>query len=147
MPGCYRMMLLGGLCVVLGLTQGAPAQTGRKRAAQTKKPTPTPTPPPSATGIVPRRVEQQPAPTPYPPGTPPKRYVLKGKIYALYPQLSLAEVEHEAIADYMEAMTMKFPLKDKRLFERLKVGDRITATLVVSQTGGEWWLEKVVKLK
>lgn len=144
MSYCYRMLTLGVLCALLGLTQVIPAQTVRQRA--TKKPTPTPTPPPTPGGIVPRRVGQ-PAPTPYPPGTPPKRYALKGKIQALFPQLSLAEVEHEAIADYMEAMTMKFPLKDKRLFDRLKVGDRIAATLVVSQTGGDWWLEKVVKLK
>ncbi len=144
MPCCYRMILLCVLCALLGLTQWTPAQTARKRAA--KKPTPTPTSPPAAGGIVPRRVGQ-PAPTPYPPGTPPKRYALKGKIYALHPQLSLAEVEHEAIADYMEAMTMKFPLKDKRLFDRLKAGDRITATLVVSQTSGDWYLENVVKKK
>lgn len=144
MSYCYRMLTLGVLCALLGLAQATPAQTVRQRP--TKKPTPTPTPPPTPGGIVPRRVGQ-PAPTPYPPGTPPKRYALKGKIYALFPQLSLAEVEHEAITDYMEAMTMKFPLKDKRLFDRLKVGDRISATLVVSQTGGEWWLEKVVKLK
>lgn len=143
---CYRMMGLCVLCALLGLTEWTPAQTGRKGAAQSKKPTPTPTPSAPAGGIVPRRVGQ-PAPTPYPPNTPPKRYVLKGKIYALFPQLSLAEVEHEAIADYMEAMTMKFPLKDKRLFDRLKAGDRISATLVVSQTSGDWWLEKVVKLK
>ena len=136
------MLLLCAVCA--GLVVWAPAQTTRNRA-KTKKPAPTPVPQ-AVGGITPRRVGE-PAPTPPPPGTPPKRYALKGKVTDVHPSYSLVEVEHEAIADYMEAMTMKFPLKDAKLLARLKRGDRITATLVVSQTSGDWWLENVVVKK
>ena len=143
----YRT-IFSTLCVLLVCAGLAFAQTSNKRATAKKKPTPTPqpTPAPAAGAITPRRVDQPPPQAP-PPNAPPIRYPLKGKILELHRDYSLATVEHEAIPGYMEAMAMKFPLKDKRLFDRLKVGDRITATLVVSQTSGDWWLEKVVKLK
>jgi hypothetical protein len=144
----YRTLSLCALCGLLICAGLAVAQTGNKRSTAKKKPTPTPQPTPAPTvgAITPRRVDQPPPQAP-PPNAPPVRYPLKGKILELHRDYSLATVEHEAIPGYMEAMAMKFPLKDKRLFDRLKVGDRITATLVVSQTNGDWWLEKVVKQK
>lgn len=136
------------LCVLLVCAGLTAAQTSSKRSTAKKKPTPTPQPTPAPTtgALTPRRVDQPPPQAPGP-DTPPVRYPLKGKILELHRDYSLATVEHEAIPGYMEAMAMKFPLKDKRLFDRLKVGDRIAATLVVSQTSGDWWLEKVVKQK
>lgn len=145
MHSAYRTLLctLGVLLICAGLVT---AQATNKRSTAKKKPAPTPQPAPDAGAITPRRVDQPPPQAP-PPNAPPMRYPLKGKILELHRDYSLATVEHEAIPGYMEAMAMKFPLKDKRLFDRLKIGDRITATLVVSQTSGDWWLEKVVKLK
>ena len=43
----------------------------------------------------------------------------------------------------MEAMTMKFPVKDAKLLNDLKVGDLIQATLHVSQNSGDWWLTDI----
>jgi hypothetical protein len=138
--------VLCAVCVLLVCTGLAVAQTSNKRSTVKKKPTPTSQPTPATGAITPRRVDQ-PAPQAPGPNAPPVRYPLKGKILELHRDYSLATVEHEVIPGYMEAMAMKFPLKDKRLFDRLKIGERITATLVVSQTSGDWWLEKVVKLK
>lgn len=148
MRASYRVLSLCALSGLLVCASLAFAQTSSKRPTTKKKPTPTPqpTPAPVAGAITPRRVDQPPPQAP-PPNAPPIRYPLKGKILELHRDYSLATVDHETIPGYMEAMAMKFTLKDKRLFDRLKVGDRISATLVVSQTSGDWWLEKVVKLK
>ena len=73
-----------------------------------------------------------------------KVYPLRGKIISTDPTTGEVTIAHEAIAGYMEAMTMKFPLKDESLYDKLKVGDFIEATLVVSQNSGHWWLDDVV---
>ena len=78
---------------------------------------------------------------------PPKIYALTGEITAVYREISTLEVEHDNIADYMEAMTMKFPVKDPKLMQGLKVGDRIQAKLHVSQNSGDWWLSDIRKRK
>ena len=74
----------------------------------------------------------------------PQRYQFRGKVISIDLKPLQVTVEHEAVAGYMEAMTMKFPLKDERLSAVLKPGDLIQATLVVMQTSGQWWLEDVV---
>ncbi len=52
-------------------------------------------------------------------------------------------VEHEAVADYMPAMTMAFPVHDDpRVVAILRPGDRIEATLIVEKD--RYWLEKVL---
>ena len=82
-------------------------------------------------------------PTPEVKNLPPQIYALTGKIGAIYRELSTLEVEHETIPGYMEGMTMKFPVKDPKLMEGLKVGDRIQAKLHVSQNSGDWWLSDI----
>lgn len=113
------------------------AQRKRKPAA---KATPTPAPT-NAVGITPRPMG--PTPTPDVKNLPPKIYALTGKIGAIYRELNTLEVEHETIPGYMEGMTMKFPVKDPKLIEGLKVGDRIQAKLHVSQNSGDWWLSDI----
>ena len=130
-----RSMLFFLLLCLLALN--ASAQRKRKPVS---KATPTPTPV-SSVGITPRPMT--PTPTPDVNKLPPKLYSLTGKIGAIYRDLKTLEVEHEAIADYMEAMTMKFPVKDAKLLEGLKVGDMIQATLHVSQNSGDWWLTDI----
>jgi Cu/Ag efflux protein CusF len=132
-----RVTFLFGLSLILCFSFSASAQRKRKPAP---KATPTPAPT-SAIGIVPRQVT--PTPTPDVRKLPPKIYALTGKLTAIYREISTLEVEHDAIADYMEAMTMKFPVKDAKLIEGLKVGDRIQAKLHVSQNSGDWWLSDI----
>ena len=71
-----------------------------------------------------------------------KRYDLKGKVLTVERDKHSITVAHEAVKDYMPAMTMPFTLRDDWPFEVLTQGDQITATLVVD--GTESWLESIV---
>ncbi|MEO6726958.1 MAG: c-type cytochrome [Blastocatellia bacterium] len=73
---------------------------------------------------------------------PERRYTLKGKIVSVERELKQVMVEHEEVKEYMEAMTMPFPMKDEKMLGRLKKDDKIQATLVVGI--GFWRLENVV---
>ena len=73
------------------------------------------------------------------------RYELKGRVVAVNRARQQVTVRHEKVGDYMEAMTMPFFVRDPRELERLRVGDGIRATLVVTADGGQW-LEGIVVL-
>ena len=60
------------------------------------------------------------------------RYPLSGKIAALDRQHQTATVDAAAIPNYMEAMTMEYPVRSKTEFESLQVGEQITATVEVA---------------
>lgn len=62
---------------------------------------------------------------------PERRYSLRGVVVSLDPKAQSATIKHEKIEGWMEAMTMEFPVKDKAEFQKLAVGDRITATVFV----------------
>jgi Cu/Ag efflux protein CusF len=134
----FGVLLMG---LALWLSTSVNAQRKRKPAA---KATPTPAPV-NSVGIVPRPM--QPTATPDVKKLPPKIYALTGKIGAIYREINTLEVEHETIPGYMEGMTMKFPVKDPKLIEGLKVGDRIQAKLHVSQNSGDWWLSDIRRKK
>jgi Cu/Ag efflux protein CusF len=61
-----------------------------------------------------------------------KRYAMEGEIKALDPATKTATIAHGKIGDWMEAMTMEYPVKPDTEFQKLHVGDRIQATVVVS---------------
>lgn len=61
-----------------------------------------------------------------------KTYKLKGKVVSTDAAKGEVTVDHEAIPDYMEAMTMPYKLKDPNLTGELHPGDRFTADLLVS---------------
>jgi protein SCO1/2 len=73
---------------------------------------------------------------------PEERYPIKGKVVSVDKRGSTVTIAHEDIPDLMEAMTMPFDLKDRRLLDQLTEGDGIQATLVVA--GRQSWLENVV---
>jgi len=68
-----------------------------------------------------------------------RRYELKGKVVGVDRARGEVSVEHEEIKGYMDAMTMDFPLHDADALKTVEVGDRIQATLVVTDDGH--WLE------
>ncbi|HJQ33173.1 MAG TPA: SCO family protein [Pyrinomonadaceae bacterium] len=68
-----------------------------------------------------------------------KRYEFKGKVVGVDRAKGTVSVEHEEIKGYMAAMTMDFPLRDADALKVVEVGDRIQATLVV--TDDAYWLE------
>jgi Cu/Ag efflux protein CusF len=60
-----------------------------------------------------------------------KRYPVEGEIKALDPAAKTATIAHGKIGDWMEAMTMEYTVKPDAEFQKLHVGDRIEATVVV----------------
>jgi len=63
---------------------------------------------------------------------PPKRYAMQGDIKALDPVSKTATINAGKIGDWMEAMTMEYPVKPENQFTKLHVGDHIEATVVVN---------------
>lgn len=79
--------------------------------------------------------------------TPPpaKEYVLKGEVIKLDATGQLVSVKGEKIEGWMEAMTMDYPVRDKTVFEKLKVGDAIAAKILVQ--GTDYWVSDVTEAK
>ena len=63
---------------------------------------------------------------------PAKRYPMQGEIKALDPTAKSATIAAGKIGDWMEAMTMEYPVKPDSEFQKLHVGDKIEATVVVA---------------
>ena len=70
-----------------------------------------------------------------------KRYPIKGKVVSVDKAGKTAMIEHEEIPGYMEAMTMKFSIKDDWVWEDLTPGAEVRGDLVVDTDG--YWLEKI----
>lgn len=60
-----------------------------------------------------------------------KRYAMEGEVKALDPAAKTATIAHGKIGDWMEAMTMEYPVKPDAEFAKLKTGAHIKATVVV----------------
>ena len=61
-----------------------------------------------------------------------KRYPMQGEVKALDASAKTATIAAGKIGDWMEAMTMEYPVKPDGEFQKLHVGDKIEATVVVS---------------
>jgi len=61
------------------------------------------------------------------------RYQLTGRVVSLNAKNQTATIDAAAIADFMEAMTMEYPVKLKSEFETLHAGDHISATIDVHE--------------
>lgn len=60
-----------------------------------------------------------------------KRYPMQGEIKALDANAKTATIDAGKIGDWMDAMTMEYSIKPDSEFQKLHVGDRIEATVVV----------------
>ena len=86
-------------------------------------------------------------PSPAPAGqqvaaSPTKRYHLKGKVVSIDQKFKMANIDSEAIPDFMDAMTMPYNVKPESDLDKLKPGDAITADVVVQDEKA--WLENIV---
>ena len=63
---------------------------------------------------------------------PAKRYAMQGDIKSLDPTSKTATISAGKIGDWMEVMTMEYPVKPDPDFQKLHVGDHIQATVVVN---------------
>ena len=68
-------------------------------------------------------------------------YAVRGTIQQIAPDHRQATIKHEAIAGYMAAMTMAFPVRDTNALNGLSPGDEITFKLVVS--ADDDWIEDI----
>ena len=74
--------------------------------------------------------------------TPPQhRYALTGDVLGIDRSAHQLIVRNDDIPNFMQAMTMPYQVKDLSLLDRVQVGQRIKATLIVTDT--ESWLEGV----
>jgi Cu/Ag efflux protein CusF len=60
-----------------------------------------------------------------------KRYAMEGNVKALDAVSKTATIDAGKIGDWMEPMTMDYPVKPDSEFAKIKVGDHIKATVVV----------------
>jgi protein SCO1 len=73
---------------------------------------------------------------------PQQHFDLKGKVVAVNKNEGTITLAHEAIPGYMPAMTMEYPVKDQWVFNVVKPGQTLEASLVVGRDGA--WLQDVV---
>jgi Cu/Ag efflux protein CusF len=62
---------------------------------------------------------------------PAKRYPMQGEVKAIDASAKTASIAAGQIGDWMAAMTMEYPVKPEAEFQKLHVGDKIEATVVV----------------
>ncbi len=65
------------------------------------------------------------------PAVEPKRYPMQGVVKSLDANTKTAMIDAGKIGDWMDAMTMEYPVKPDAEFQKLHVGDKIEATVVV----------------
>jgi protein SCO1/2 len=77
-------------------------------------------------------------------GTNERTFAAKGVVEELKPDGRTVVIQHEAISNYMAAMTMPFKVRDQSGLAGLYVGDEILFQLHV--TGTESWVDQITKI-
>ena len=72
-----------------------------------------------------------------------KRYRLTGQVISKKNATNEVEVKHDAIPNFMPAMTMTYPVHDSNAVAALQPGDMIEADVVVPKNGDPYWLDDV----
>jgi Cu/Ag efflux protein CusF len=70
-----------------------------------------------------------------------KRYAMEGEVKALDSAAKTATIAAGKIGDWMEAMTMEYPVKPDAEFQKLHAGDRIQAIVVVD--GDQYYVTEI----
>ncbi len=72
---------------------------------------------------------------------PIQTYDLHGVVVRLVPENQVAVIKHDDIGDWMKAMTMDFPVKDKAEYDKLAPGDEINCKVHVQDL--DFWLDDI----
>ncbi|HYG34138.1 MAG TPA: copper-binding protein, partial [Clostridia bacterium] len=72
-------------------------------------------------------------------------FQVKGVVNRVKPDEKQVYIKHEAIPDYMPAMTMPFDVKDTNELAGLEPGQAITFRLIVTDTDG--WIDQIRKVE
>ncbi len=75
----------------------------------------------------------------------PQIFFVKGEITELKAGTRRIVIKHEDIPNYMPAMTMPFDVKDPKELQNLKVGDKISFRMLVTEDEG--WIDRLVVLE
>ena len=70
-----------------------------------------------------------------------RRYAMEGEVKALDPATKTATIAHGKIGDWMDAMTMDYPVKPDSELAKLHAGDHIEGTVVVE--GAKYYVTDV----
>ncbi len=73
-----------------------------------------------------------------------KTFHVRGVIKEFRPAEKEVVIQHEAITNYMAAMTMPFPVKNTNVFLGLRTNDQITFTMVITEKDG--WVQDLKKV-
>ncbi len=71
-------------------------------------------------------------------------FAAKGVVRELSPDEQTVTISHEAVSNYMDAMTMPFKVKDPGELKDLRPGDEVTFRLHVTQTDS--WVDQIVRV-
>jgi protein SCO1 len=74
---------------------------------------------------------------------PEQTFVVNGLVKELEPDGKTVVIQHEAVSNYMAAMTMPFEVRDPKELRGLKPGDAISFHLIV--TSKEGWIEGITR--
>jgi Cu/Ag efflux protein CusF len=75
---------------------------------------------------------------------PVRDYALHGEIVRLDAKDKIAVIKHQAIGDWMGAMTMEFPIKDEKEFSALHAGEKIAGTVhVKGESIPVFWVDQI----
>jgi len=72
---------------------------------------------------------------------PIEEHAMTGEVMKLDPPNQIATIKHDAIKDFMGAMTMDYSVRDKDEYAKLHVGDKLKAIVFVQ--GGEYWVGRI----
>lgn len=72
-----------------------------------------------------------------------KQYALTGEVVSIDAQSKTVKIKHEKLGDWMEAMTMDFPVKDVAELAKVQPGDKITATVFHQPEELNYWVAEM----
>jgi len=72
-----------------------------------------------------------------------KRYTLHGQVVKKNLTANQITVRGDEVPGFMAAMTMPYKVHDAAELQKVQVGDVISADLVTSSNGDDYWLEKI----
>ena len=70
-------------------------------------------------------------------------FQVKGVVIEVKPREKSVTIKHEAVLDYMPAMTMPFDVKDTNELSGIEAGDPVSFRLLVTDTEG--WIDRIQK--
>jgi len=73
-----------------------------------------------------------------------RMFAVKGVVRELNPGDQTVTISHEAVSNFMSAMTMPFKVKDAKLLAGLHPGDQVSFRLHVSKT--ESWVDQIIRM-